>query len=230
MLLIAILTVLVNLVVDISLHDPQSKGAGRMSERRAELVVVDEHGEGGLAPRPVRARSGRNERLELSATTTSTRWPPAATNVTQQRHGDRTRHRRRLDPSIARHPRNTAGPRQLLEALPTEQGRGSAAVYLVFLILAAVLAGRIGLQDPNLQHITEINKKPSGAHWFGQDDLGPTSSRIIYGARISLKVSFIAIGLALAVSVPPGCSPASWAAGSIRRSCASRTPSRSSPR
>ena len=81
----------------------------------------------------------------------------------------------------------------------------AAAVYLVLLILAAVLAGRIGLQDPNLQHITEINKKPSGAHWFGQDDLGrDVFARIIYGARISLKVSFIAIGLALIVAVPLG--------------------------
>src|SRR5262249_1606218 len=69
----------------------------------------------------------------------------------------------------------------------------AAAVYPVLLILAAVLAGRIGLQDPNLQHVTEINKQPSGAHWFGQDDLGrDVFARIIYGARISLKVSFMA--------------------------------------
>ena len=81
----------------------------------------------------------------------------------------------------------------------------AAAVYLVLLIIAAVLAGRIGLQDPDLQHLAEINKKPSGAHWFGQDDLGrDVFSRIIYGARISLKVSFIAIGLALIVAVPLG--------------------------
>ena len=46
---------------------------------------------------------------------------------------------------------------------------------------------------------------PSGAHWFGQDDLGrDVFSRIIYGARISLKVSFMAIGLALIVAVPLG--------------------------
>jgi ABC-type dipeptide/oligopeptide/nickel transport system permease subunit len=81
----------------------------------------------------------------------------------------------------------------------------AAAVYLVLLIVAAILAGRIGLQDPNLQHITEINKKPSGAHWFGQDDLGrDVFARIIYGARISLKVSFMAVGLALVVAVPLG--------------------------
>jgi ABC-type dipeptide/oligopeptide/nickel transport system permease subunit len=80
-----------------------------------------------------------------------------------------------------------------------------AAVYLALLVIAAVLAGRIGLQDPNLQHLAEINKKPSGAHWFGQDDLGrDVFSRVIYGARISLKVSFMAVGLALVVAVPLG--------------------------
>jgi len=81
----------------------------------------------------------------------------------------------------------------------------AAAVYLVLLFVVAVFAGRIGLQDPNLQHITEINKRPSGAHWFGQDDLGrDVFSRIFYGARISLKVSFMAVGLALVVAVPLG--------------------------
>jgi peptide/nickel transport system permease protein len=81
----------------------------------------------------------------------------------------------------------------------------AAAVYLVLLFIVAVFANRIGLQDPNLQHITEINKKPSGAHWFGQDDLGrDVFARIVYGARISLKVSFMAVGLALLVAVPLG--------------------------
>ena len=81
----------------------------------------------------------------------------------------------------------------------------AAAVYLVVLVLAAVLAGRIGLQDPNLQHLSEINGRPSGAHWFGQDDLGrDVLSRIIYGARISLQVSLMAVGLALLVAVPLG--------------------------
>lgn len=81
----------------------------------------------------------------------------------------------------------------------------AAAVYLVLLILAAMLAPRIGLQDPNLQHLTEINKRPSGAHWFGQDDLGrDVFARIIHGARISLQASLLAVALALIVAVPLG--------------------------
>lgn len=81
----------------------------------------------------------------------------------------------------------------------------AAAIYLVLLIALAWLAPKLGLQDPNLQHLTEINKKPSGAHWFGQDDLGrDVFARIIYGARISLEASFMAVGLALVIAVPLG--------------------------
>lgn len=81
----------------------------------------------------------------------------------------------------------------------------AAAIYLLLLAIVTLLAPHLGLQDPNLQHLTEINKKPSGAHWFGQDDLGrDVFARIIYGARISLQASLMAVGLALAVSIPLG--------------------------
>ena len=81
----------------------------------------------------------------------------------------------------------------------------AAAIYLVLLVLAAILAPRIGLQDPNAQNLTEINKRPSGAHWLGQDDLGrDVFARIIYGARISLQASFMAVALSLIIAVPLG--------------------------
>jgi len=81
----------------------------------------------------------------------------------------------------------------------------AAAIYLVLLILAAVLAKHLGLQDPNLQDLEHINGKPSGAHWLGQDDLGrDVFARIIYGARISLEVAFLAVALALIVAIPLG--------------------------
>ena len=80
----------------------------------------------------------------------------------------------------------------------------AAATYLVLLVLAAILAARIGLQDPNAQSLTD-NKRPSGAHWFGQDDLGrDVFARIIYGARISLQASFMAVALSLIIAVPLG--------------------------
>lgn len=81
----------------------------------------------------------------------------------------------------------------------------TAAVFIVLLIIAAILAPHLGLQDPNAQSLSEINKKPSGAHWFGQDDLGrDVFARIIYGARVSLLAAFLAVSLALVVAIPLG--------------------------
>ena len=80
-----------------------------------------------------------------------------------------------------------------------------AAAFLALLIFVAFLAPHLGLQDPDAQHLTEINKRPSGEHWFGQDDLGrDVFARVIYGARISLQAAFMAVGLALIVAVPLG--------------------------
>jgi ABC-type dipeptide/oligopeptide/nickel transport system permease subunit len=81
----------------------------------------------------------------------------------------------------------------------------AAAIYLVLLILAALFSKHIGLQDPNAQNLEQINHTPSGAHWFGQDDLGrDVFARVIYGARISLEAAFLAVALALIVAIPLG--------------------------
>lgn len=81
----------------------------------------------------------------------------------------------------------------------------AAATYLVLLALVSIFASQLGLQDPNEQNLIEINAKPSSAHWFGQDDLGrDVFARILYGARISLQASLMAVGLALLVAVPLG--------------------------
>ncbi len=81
----------------------------------------------------------------------------------------------------------------------------AAAIYLILLILAAIFASRIGLQDPDAQNISEINQRPSAAHWLGQDDLGrDVFARIIYGARVSLQAAFTAVALALVIAVPVG--------------------------
>ncbi|MCU1457432.1 MAG: oligopeptide transporter permease protein [Actinomycetia bacterium] len=80
-----------------------------------------------------------------------------------------------------------------------------AAIYLVLLVLAAVFAKQLVPQNPNVQNLLQVNAKPSGAHWFGQDDLGrDVFARIIYGARISLEASFLAVALALVVALPLG--------------------------
>ncbi|MDY0039308.1 MAG: ABC transporter permease subunit, partial [Desulforhabdus sp.] len=51
-------------------------------------------------------------------------------------------------------------------------------------------------------NLLESLTPPSGKHWFGTDDRGrDVLSRMIYGARISLSVGFVAVGIAVFIGV-----------------------------
>jgi peptide/nickel transport system permease protein len=63
--------------------------------------------------------------------------------------------------------------------------------------LIAVLAPLISPADPLKQVLSTRLKPPSPSHWFGTDQLGrDVLSRIIYGARISLLIGTVVVGLA----------------------------------
>ena len=80
-----------------------------------------------------------------------------------------------------------------------------AATYLVLVIIMALLAPWIAPHGPYEQDLNAINQAPSGAHWLGTDDLGrDVLSRLMHGARVSLASSVLAVGAALAVSIPLG--------------------------
>jgi peptide/nickel transport system permease protein len=73
---------------------------------------------------------------------------------------------------------------------------GAAIVALV--LLAAVAAPLITGYDPLAQNLAAQAQAPSAAHWFGTDKLGrDLFARIVYGARISIRIGFIAVGLAI---------------------------------
>jgi peptide/nickel transport system permease protein len=74
-------------------------------------------------------------------------------------------------------------------------GAVSAAV-IVALVLTAVLADVLAPFDP-VETRPEIRlQAPSRAHWFGTDDIGrDVLSRVIHGARISLWVGLLAVGI-----------------------------------
>ena len=57
------------------------------------------------------------------------------------------------------------------------------------LIVMAVFAPLIATQDPYLQNLQAVLQPPSGAHFFGTDEVGrDVFSRIVYGARITLTI------------------------------------------
>lgn len=68
------------------------------------------------------------------------------------------------------------------------------AITIFFIITAALLAPLLAPYRPSEQDITNILAAPSKDHLLGTDELGrDTLSRLLYGARISLLVSFSAV-------------------------------------
>ncbi len=77
----------------------------------------------------------------------------------------------------------------------------------VVLCLAAlaVLAPLIAPWDPHRPDIKRILNPPSQAHVLGTDGLGrDVMSRMLYGARVSLAVGFVSVGIATAIGIVLG--------------------------
>jgi peptide/nickel transport system permease protein len=84
-----------------------------------------------------------------------------------------------------------------------------SAVILAFIFTVAALAPIVAPYDPNKTD-TQLARfgepaPPSWSHPFGSDQLGRDQlSRIIYGARVSLVVGFLATGVAIIVGTISG--------------------------
>ncbi len=80
---------------------------------------------------------------------------------------------------------------------------GCFALITVFtLIVLALFGPYLTPYDPFEIRVDEILLPPSLKHPLGTDLLGrDVLSRIIYGARISLEVSLVAVGISLAIGV-----------------------------
>ena len=81
----------------------------------------------------------------------------------------------------------------------------SGGVIVVFLFLVSFLAPLLSPYDPTAIDLNNILASPSGKHWFGTDQLGrDVMSRMIWGAGISLKVGFVATGIAVLIGTVLG--------------------------
>ncbi|MFZ3104260.1 MAG: ABC transporter permease [Smithella sp.] len=75
---------------------------------------------------------------------------------------------------------------------------GSGLVLL--LLFVSLLAPWLAPYDPGQIDLTNVLASPSFKHLFGTDQLGrDVLSRMIWGARISLKVGFVATGVAIII-------------------------------
>ena len=76
----------------------------------------------------------------------------------------------------------------------------TGGVVVILLFLLSFLAPYITPYGPNDLDLYHVLIPPSSSHWFGTDDLGrDVLTRMIYGARISLLVGFVAVGIAVII-------------------------------
>ncbi len=106
------------------------------------------------------------------------------------------------DPQSLR--RSWSDHRLLLKFL-TRVGVVLALGWLVLVTVAAIFAPWIAPYDPNAQNLANTNAGISTGHWLGTDDLGrDVLSRLIYGARISMEITFETVIIALALALVIG--------------------------
>ena len=83
-----------------------------------------------------------------------------------------------------------------------------ALIVLVLLALSAIFANVLIPYPQDIADASHIENKlqpPSAEHWMGTDELGrDIFSRVVYGARVSLRSALGAVGLSLLIGVPLG--------------------------
>lgn len=82
-----------------------------------------------------------------------------------------------------------------------------SAIFLIIVALAGIFAPAIAPHDPNRVNTSVLPRPgmpapPSKTHFWGTDDLGRDYfSRALYGARISMSVGFVSMGIATVIGV-----------------------------
>jgi len=98
----------------------------------------------------------------------------------------------------------SAGQNAIVRALRTPKG-AIAGAWLAAVVLVAVFAPWLTPYDYNIQDLPGAFTAPNATHWLGTDEFGrDLLTRIFYGARTSLSVSSIAIGISVFVGMVMG--------------------------
>jgi ABC-type dipeptide/oligopeptide/nickel transport system permease subunit len=78
-------------------------------------------------------------------------------------------------------------------------------IILIIFFITATAGPLFAPYDPNTQNLKEILLSPTTEHLLGTDYLGrDTLSRLIYGARTSIMVGVVALGIAAFIGVAAG--------------------------
>ena len=94
---------------------------------------------------------------------------------------------------------------KLLKELMKNPMSCTGLLFVVALALVAIFAKELSPYDPQAIDTYHILEAPSQSHLLGTDALGrDVLSRLIYGARISLLVGIVAVGIATAIGTVLG--------------------------
>jgi peptide/nickel transport system permease protein len=100
--------------------------------------------------------------------------------------------------------RSWSDHRQLIKFV-TRVGVVVSMVWLVLVTVSAIFAPWVAPDDPNAQNLANTNAGISASHWLGTDDLGrDVLSRLIYGSRISMQITFETVAIALVLALVIG--------------------------
>jgi peptide/nickel transport system permease protein len=81
----------------------------------------------------------------------------------------------------------------------------AGGVIVLGLVLVAIFAPALAPHDPIRQDLGATYRPSSAGHWLGTDEFGrDILSRIIYGARVSLLVGVVSVGIGLTLGTVAG--------------------------
>ena len=100
----------------------------------------------------------------------------------------------------------TQPTRRLWDTLRRDRTLKAGLFVLGIIIAAALLAPWLVRYDPTRQFdLASPLQPPSAQHWFGTDPVTrDVFSRVLYGARISLAIAFLAVALTLVIGTAYG--------------------------
>ncbi len=97
--------------------------------------------------------------------------------------------------------------RFLLRKLASDRTAAVGALLILLLIVIAIAAPVLATHPEDVFefHPSERLQGPSAAHFFGTDRMGSDIySRLLFGARITIAIAVIAVGVSVLVGVPIG--------------------------
>ena len=94
-----------------------------------------------------------------------------------------------------------------LKRILSDRAATIGGAIILGLVVVAILAPWIAPYpgDVTAFHLTERLQPPSADHWFGTDRRGADIfSRLLFGARITISIAVIAVGVSVLIGVPIG--------------------------